>query len=61
MLLKEIEAKSAVRHYDGANWNENEDNFTQTFYEQNLSQFRRPKTSVLTRFELVGNLASRCS
>ncbi|WP_236261760.1 MULTISPECIES: class 1b ribonucleoside-diphosphate reductase subunit beta [Erysipelothrix] len=43
MLLKEIEAKSAVRHYDGANWNENEDNFTQTFYEQNLSQFWRPE------------------
>lgn len=42
-MLKEIMNKSATRAYDGANWNEHEDNFTQTFYEQNLSQFWRPE------------------
>jgi ribonucleoside-diphosphate reductase beta chain len=29
--------------FDGANWNEPEDDFTQAFYEQNLSQFWRPE------------------
>ncbi len=29
--------------FTGANWNENEDLYTQTFYEQNLSQFWRPE------------------
>lgn len=29
--------------YQGANWNEHEDQFTQAFYEQNLSQFWRPE------------------
>lgn len=42
-MIKEINEKKATRQYDGANWNENEDNFTQTFYEQNLSQFWRPE------------------
>lgn len=43
MNLKEINKTKASRPYDGANWNENEDNFTQTFYDQNLSQFWRPE------------------
>ena len=42
-MIKEINDKVAARSFDGANWNENEDNFTQTFYEQNLSQFWRPE------------------
>ena len=29
--------------FDGANWNVQEDEFTQFFYEQNLSQFWRPE------------------
>ncbi len=29
--------------FDGANWNEMEDDYTQLFYEQNLSQFWRPE------------------
>lgn len=29
--------------YEGANWNEPEDDYTQHFYEQNLSQFWRPE------------------
>lgn len=29
--------------YNGANWNEPEDDYTQHFYEQNLSQFWRPE------------------
>lgn len=33
----------ADRDYTGANWNSPEDNFTQTFYDQNLSQFWRPE------------------
>lgn len=32
-----------MNQYTGANWNENEDSYTQTFYEQNLSQFWRPE------------------
>lgn len=34
-----------IKHgiYDGANWNEEEDGYTQFFYEQNLSQFWRPE------------------
>lgn len=43
MMLKQINEIKANREYDGANWNEHEDNFTQTFYEQNLSQFWRPE------------------
>lgn len=31
------------RQYTGANWNVPEDEFTQSFYEQNLSQFWRPE------------------
>lgn len=42
-MIKEINDIVATRSFDGANWNENEDNFTQTFYEQNLSQFWRPE------------------
>lgn len=42
-MIKEINDKVATRAFDGANWNEPEDNFTQTFYEQNLSQFWRPE------------------
>ena len=37
--LKDLE----VTQYEGANWNEMEDDFTQAFYEQNLSQFWRPE------------------
>ncbi|WP_162146960.1 class 1b ribonucleoside-diphosphate reductase subunit beta [Acholeplasma granularum] len=29
--------------YEGANWNQLEDDYTQQFYEQNLSQFWRPE------------------
>lgn len=29
--------------YTGANWNNNDDDFTQLFYQQNLSQFWRPE------------------
>ncbi|CDR30185.1 Ribonucleoside-diphosphate reductase subunit beta nrdF2 [Acholeplasma oculi] len=29
--------------YNGANWNQKEDDYTQHFYEQNLSQFWRPE------------------
>ncbi len=29
--------------YEGANWNQMEDDYTQSFYEQNLSQFWRPE------------------
>lgn len=29
--------------YTGANWNNNDDEFTQLFYQQNLSQFWRPE------------------
>ncbi len=42
-MIKEFNDIVATRSFDGANWNENEDNFTQTFYEQNLSQFWRPE------------------
>jgi len=31
------------KDFDGANWNSHEDDFTQIFYEQNLSQFWRPE------------------
>ncbi len=31
------------KDFTGGNWNENEDSFTQFFYEQNLSQFWRPE------------------
>lgn len=33
----------ASTQYTGANWNTVEDNYTQVFYEQNLSQFWRPE------------------
>lgn len=42
-MNKTIDEVRADRPYDGANWNEHEDTFTQTFYEQNLSQFWRPE------------------
>lgn len=32
-----------MKKYDGANWNNQDDEFTQAFYEQNLSQFWRPE------------------
>lgn len=38
-----IEALRSIKQYDGANWNEHEDTFTQLFYAQNLSQFWRPE------------------
>ena len=42
-MLDQINKTRSDRSYDGANWNEHEDKFTQTFYEQNLSQFWRPE------------------
>lgn len=42
-MTKKIEDVLSIKDYDGANWNTHEDNFTQTFYEQNLSQFWRPE------------------
>ncbi|AMC94322.1 ribonucleotide-diphosphate reductase [Erysipelothrix larvae] len=42
-MPKTIQAVRADRDYTGANWNTHEDNFTQTFYDQNLSQFWRPE------------------
>lgn len=41
--MNTIEEVKAINDYSGANWNEPEDDFTQTFYEQNLSQFWRPE------------------
>ena len=35
--------KRSTREYSGANWNETEDNFTQTFFDQNTSQFWLPE------------------
>lgn len=35
--------KESTRNYDGANWNKNEDSFTQTFMKQNTSQFWLPE------------------
>jgi ribonucleoside-diphosphate reductase beta chain len=32
-----------TKKFTGANWNEQEDTYTQAFYEQNLSQFWRPE------------------
>lgn len=34
---------NAPSNFDGANWNTPEDEYTQFFYEQNLSQFWRPE------------------
>lgn len=39
--LKEI--KMSTREYTGANWNDEEDNYTQTFFDQNTSQFWLPE------------------
>ncbi len=41
--MNQIKDILAVKDYSGANWNEPEDDYTQTFYEQNLSQFWRPE------------------
>lgn len=42
-----VKAKKASKikevNYEGANWNQMEDDYTQSFYEQNLSQFWRPE------------------
>ncbi|RAM57941.1 ribonucleotide-diphosphate reductase [Candidatus Phytoplasma oryzae] len=35
--------KKSLKIYEGANWNKSEDQYTQFFYEQNLSQFWRPE------------------
>lgn len=35
--------EQVFREFNGANWNELEDEYTQFFYEQNLSQFWRPE------------------
>lgn len=42
-MAKKIKILKADKDYTGANWNEHEDGFTQSFYEQNLSQFWRPE------------------
>lgn len=34
---------NSPKDFDGANWNAHEDDYTQFFYEQNLSQFWRPE------------------
>lgn len=44
--------------YDGANWNEQEDDYTQFFYEQNLSQFWRPEDISLQSDLNVWNVLS---
>lgn len=44
-LNKEI--KLSNREYTGANWNEEDDNFTQTFFDQNTSQFWLPEEIAL--------------
>lgn len=44
------------KKYDGANWNKLEDNYTQFFYEQNLSQFWRPEDISLQSDLNVWNL-----
>lgn len=46
--LKKLEPKQELKFpqpidFDGANWNVPEDDYTQFFYEQNLSQFWRPE------------------
>ncbi|VEU80539.1 class 1b ribonucleoside-diphosphate reductase subunit beta [Haploplasma axanthum] len=46
------------KKYDGANWNELEDQFTQFFYEQNLSQFWRPEDISLQSDLNVWNVLS---
>lgn len=38
-----MKIKNNGYHYNGANWNEPEDHYTQSFYDQNLSQFWRPE------------------
>lgn len=44
--------------YSGANWNDQEDAFTQSFYEQNLSQFWRPEDISLQSDLIVWNSLS---
>lgn len=44
--------------FSGANWNEQEDGFTQQFYEQNLSQFWRPEDISLQSDLIVWNSLS---
>jgi ribonucleoside-diphosphate reductase beta chain len=46
------------RDFDGANWNHNEDPYTQIFYEQNLSQFWRPEDISLQPDLNVWNILS---
>lgn len=41
--MSEINQVKSVKDYSGANWNNHDDDYTQTFYEQNLSQFWRPE------------------
>lgn len=48
-----------MKKYDGANWNNHEDEFTQFFYEQNLSQFWRPEDISLQSDLNVWNVLSK--
>ena len=42
--MKDIKnINKSTREYSGANWNEEQDNFTQTFFDQNTSQFWLPE------------------
>ncbi|WP_162164095.1 class 1b ribonucleoside-diphosphate reductase subunit beta [Acholeplasma hippikon] len=41
--IKRLVKQKVETPYEGANWNTNEDEYTQSFYEQNLSQFWRPE------------------
>ncbi len=42
-MKKEKLAFETDKDFTGANWNETDDDYTQQFYEQNLSQFWRPE------------------
>lgn len=48
----------APKDFDGANWNLHEDDYTQFFYEQNLSQFWRPEDISLQSDLNVWNILS---
>lgn len=48
----------APKDFDGANWNTPEDDYTQFFYEQNLSQFWRPEDISLQSDLNVWNVLS---
>ena len=41
--MRGLGGREIMLDYTGANWNIPEDDFTQSFYEQNLSQFWRPE------------------